>query len=478
MELNQKMPSDNSSVQPETVNTPQSPNGPKLKIISILLLLLIIVTGTVVITLNSKLKTQTKSSNKDQKLTQTPTNTPLSGISIKSNAQGLIATNKGFTIISSEGIPIKNTDGQPKFFLPPGMNLDYFQKFTDYYSTMVYRNKIELDNEGKIFFIGAKEIETASKQNSIYEWVIESIQNPTPFFTNPDGKKIVGFTLSPDKEAIAIIALTRTEKELYEDPNGKSLSRNDYADRVKQFEEEQKQILIYNRKSGQLLRIIKAKERVNSFVWKNNILFVIETSSYRAFDVNSDIQLYEAEDSGGIIFSPDGFKYMYVQELVVRNIYTGNVISKLIIPELVSPSQYKSYQDADKIFIFIGPASFSNNSKKVVFTAQSVSMKNIRFWEQDLETNKTSVLADKEILGSDAQQLNPSWRLNFTFITYNPSDESIIFPILIDSINGDVSKLLGLYTYRKSQLATLKSDPNLNIFLPRQLLFMGWYNVK
>lgn len=162
----------------------------------------------------------------------------------------------------------------------------------------------------------------------------------------------------------------------------------------------------------------------------------------------------------------------------VRDIHTGNVTSTLIIPELIHPSKYKSYQDADKFFIFIGPTGFSNDSKKVVFTAQSVSMKNIRFWEHDLETNKTSVLADKEILGSDAQKLEPSWRLNFTFVTYNPSDENIIFPILIDTINGDVTKLLGLYTYRKIQSTTLKNDLNFDIYLPRQLLFIGWYNVK
>lgn len=195
MELNQNTSKDTPSAQPIQPETRKllNLNESKLKIVRILFLFLIIITGVVIITLNLKLKTQ-------QKSTRMPTNTQSSSVNIKSNAQGLIATNKGLMIISSEGIPLNNTNNQPKFFLPPGMTLDYFQKFTDYYSTMVYTNKIELDNEGKIFFIGAKEIETALKQDTIYEWSVGSIQNPTPFFTNPDGKKIVAFALSPDKK--------------------------------------------------------------------------------------------------------------------------------------------------------------------------------------------------------------------------------------------------------------------------------------
>lgn len=386
---------------------------------------------------------------------------------------GVLATREGLVKISPEGELEKDNNDKIEIIVPPWTKTDKV-------------SSLRLLKNGQVVFTTRSEDSLKYKKNVVYSWNIDSSDPAKDFFTVKESKKIGPFAISPDSKQIALISYTRSGSELYE--GLENLSQEELkkllVEREKQFQDELRTISIYDLSSGSLTKSLKKKlldspsRRTGGgkLLWNEAGLFSLDRPEITLFDT----QNWEVKDSipdvgtglgplhEHVVISPDGSKYFNPTDstLAVKKVLGGEVIAKFDAPEFIPPEQINDKSDLEKQIVFVGPAAFSSDSKKVMIQGGSVRGTNFMVWELDLATNKTKKIGDSEItsLGSTSEV-----KSFFLFLTYNPSANRIIF-----AANKGRGNEIG-----PSDLFSLKLGEQKATFIDSfeglDASFLGWY---
>lgn len=404
----------------------------------------------------------------------------------KKEWHGIIATKKGFVKINADGQIENGADNQPAFFLPLGTEADYAKNFGNYtFGTATFKD-LQLLPDGKLVFSGSAKQQSAAKENTIYSWLIDSKETPKALVQLPEGQKIQSFAFSPDSKSVAVIAVTRTSgTELYEGIDSKALSLQEqlkiYQQRVKDLQEQLRTISIYDISTTKAVNTIKlsssTRDGTTQLIWRKQGLFAKDFDKIILFNPDTGKIITESPDNPNqsMVVSSDGSKFFDIRMLTLHDTLKNKTTGQMNIPELIAPEEFKQGMDAEQYFIFLGPATFSPDSKKIALEAGSVSLNNFRIWEQNFENGKTRKLVDLNTLGLDST-LGTKLRHYVPFMTYNPTGTKLVFALYGD--NPDTYTGGGLIDVVSLDLTTLKEFRN-DFFVEmnnlRELSFLGWY---
>ena len=236
----------------------------------------------------------------------------------KGEWKGVIWTANGFIKIDSNGM-LENRQYNP--ILPKGMSSEYIHNNFTGISNLgedIFKNALQVLNDGRIVFIGSPEISTANQEDTLYSWRIGSLENPKPEFTLPNRQKIERFTYSSDNQYIALISVTLYGKNIGDIKTlPLNIAQDEFEKRAKKLSEELKIITIFDvntRKSVKMLKLDKKEALSNRLAWKGNYLYVFDIGMFRVFDMSSYEVVYTSGKSASgpigddITISPDGTK--------------------------------------------------------------------------------------------------------------------------------------------------------------------------
>lgn len=417
-----------------------------------------------------------------------PSLTPIKE-SAKKEWVGVIATNEGLIKINSQGVKGKEP------FLPPGITRDFFKSLTDYDDDR--RNKfMNLLEDGRLVFVGSREITSAPNRNTIYYWDIEGNDDPKIMLEIAEGQKIQSFAVSPDGKQLAVISVSRPEEELYEGLGNLDAAQKEktLVERAKELREQNATIFIYDLENKQLKNTLKLKNgeadrnSAGKLVWRKVGLFVLELSEINVFNPSNGEMIENIKDvawlegrlqslSETIVISPDGSKYYNSTTGEVRKIPGNQTIAKLNAPEFIPPELVNEKADLEKQIVLVGPSAFSPDSKRVIVQGGSVNLTNFMVWEINIENNTTQKLGDIDTMGI---RLHPKGQISlsgggyyFTFISYHPSGKEILFSLFAGTQHGQ--NPTDLFWLRLSEQKTNRIPISLSAFNLRDISFLGWY---
>lgn len=403
------------------------------------------------------------------------TSLPLSNINqstqspnTKGEWKGVIWAKNGFIKIDSAGM-LENQKFNPT--LPKGMSPEYiYDNFTGISNPGedIFKNAFQVLNDGRIVFIGSREISTANKEDTLYSWKVGSLENPKPEFTLTNGQKIERFTYSSDNQYIALISVTLYAKNIYEEPDAsRALPLNNV---LKKLSEELKIITIFDVNTKQpikTLKIDKDDAQSNRLAWKGNYLYVFDTAMFRVFDMSIYEVVYTSGkgESGpigdGITISPDGTKYIDVSEQLVKVIPANKNLAGFETPTNV------------------GYNAFSLDSKKLLVqkTKDNSQLLGdvVAFGEVDLEAGKLKMIGTFESL-IDGLKLGASkevWGYFPPMAIYNPAGDVVIFTMDTQG-SGNVYST-DIYAIHLGETKAKGNNLKISLGTARDVAFMGWY---
>jgi len=318
---------------------------------------------------------------------------------------GLIAGEAGLLEIIPEQEDV-NYLQQQQSFLPPGVPVTFWKSLADYAHEDRKRFVVTLD-DGRIVFIGSPEISTAPDQNTLYSWSVDSKENPVPFVRIANSHKIKFFTLSPNKQKVALVAITRSEEEIY---NGLDNLNSDEQlaavhKRVADLENELRTIFIYETSSSERTKTLKigpdqaldpkkglTEYEIKRLIWNQAGLFVVPLFAEAVLlDPEKEQTLATLKGNyrrESIRISPDGQYYIW-NDLVVKNTLTGEIAAQ------ISLDDFKQKYD----IIALGPYIFSPDSKKVAaIVASDPTYDDFVVFETNIETGNTERIGGVENL--------------------------------------------------------------------------------
>ena len=411
---------------------------------------------------------------------------------------GLFADERGFLKIDPQTEDIYDDYLQQQPFLPPGVSLDFWESLADAHEKR--ERFLEVLEDGRIIFIGSPEIPTAPEENTLYVWSIDSNEEPTPLVRIFENRKVQFFTFSPDKKEAAIVAITKTEEQIYEDEGllnlGKEKRLEEIQKRIVTLQDEQRTILVYDVRSNRLVKTLKvgpeipssqergtADYKIRRLVWNESGLFAIPFFADFAESVLLDPRkdqvlatLKVGYDSRNIQISPDG-RYYLGDDLVVRNTLTGTQIAR------VSLDDFKPRYE----IISLGPYAFSPDSKKVtVMVASSPIHEDFSILETDINTNETKRVGGTESLESvwGSQEKIDLLKVRFIFSSMFYDREGGTYLIIL---GYEDPKSYG-YAPQLSLIKLLSKEERSKVFdLPalmekgpgaRIVKFIGWYEER
>ena len=400
--------------------------------------------------------------------------------SVKKERVGIVETKKGLVKLSPQGILQRDSSSKVKAVIPP------WSKALDE-GVAVPRDLLQ---DGQIVFTGSPKIPSATKEHILYSWTVDSSAPPTSLLELSNGQKIQTFAVSPDRSKIAIISVTRTQEEIYEDQSLKDIPVEEVKkiieERNKQLEQELATISIYDHQRRELVNTIKLKlvegkprESADKLVWKPTGLFVLGLWEITLFNPKDGQTIDTIRDegragaaplSGSIIISSDGSKYYdpVVATLAVRKIPGGEIIGKVDAPEAIGKERVDEKTDLKNRFGWVGPSVFSQDSKKLLIQMRSIDQTNFMIWELDLESGKTQKIGDSEILKFQAIPVDQLKSL-FLFMAYSPTADRIIFATNYPA--GDKTGTAGIFQLKRGeQIAEL-----IDLFGGLNVFFLGWY---
>lgn len=405
----------------------------------------------------------------------------------KKEWKGVITTNKGFIEINSKGAVFKK-DNQVISTLPPGMRIDYLEAFTGYGNSGedIFKNSIQLLENGDLAFIGSYNVSTALDQNSIYTWRIGSLENPKVLFSLVKDQKINRFTISPDKNQIAIISASVDEKDLYGDTRDiksvpTAMLLKEFEAKNKKWFEERRVVSIYNLESKQLVKKLQVEvgDDFSRLVWKGNYLFVFSAAKFWIFDLSNYSIIYQGTESGlgqigdNVVIAPDGSKFINLPEQVVTLLPSKDKGIGFIDFTLVDYNAFSL--DSKKMLVqkpkLIAGSNFINGVDKlgeVIFENNSAEIKSLGSFD--------SLIDLPSLVSREDLKQNSSYReqgFDLSFIVYNPSADFIIFPVIA---SGDHYILVDLYSLKIGDTkASGNSLTGFDIGTLRDIAFIGWY---
>lgn len=395
--------------------------------------------------------------------------------SAKGEWKGIIWAENGFIKIDSNGM-LENQKFNP--VLPKGMSPEYIDYNFTGISNLgddIFKNAFQVLNDGRIIFIGSREISTADKEDTLYSWKIGSLENPKPEFTLENGQKVERFIYSPDNKYIALISVTLYAKNIYEElgdikTTSLKIVQVEIEKRDKKLSEELKIITIFDvntKKPIKILKIDKKDEQSNRLAWKGNYLYVFDNFMFRVFDMSTYEVVYTSGKSGtgpigdGIIISPDGTKYIDVSGQLVKVIPTNeNLIS------------FETSTDV---------SAFSLDSKKLLVEKTTVygqapgDVDVVAFGEVDLEAGKLKMIGAFESL-IDGLKLGASkevWGYFAPMAVYNPAGDVVIFTM--DTQGSGTVYSTDIYALHIGETKAKGNNLKISLGTARDVAFMGWY---
>lgn len=370
---------------------------------------------------------------------------------------GLLATRDGLAKINSQGQLEKDSRLKAKTFVPPGFVADRL-------------GALKLLQNGSV-------VSLESEANTIYTWGIATPQDPPkPFFAVSENKKIASFAISPDNKQIAIISVTATDAQL---------------------QEELRTVSIYEIPTGKVAKTLKLKllstpasrTGAGKLLWNKAGLFVLDESEITLFnpdewqiaDIIPDIETGAGPLRKYILISPDGSKYYNPLDpsLAIKKIPGGEILGKVDAPEIISLKEINEKTDKENRFIWVGPAVFSDDSKKLLIQMRSINQNNFMIWEFDTETGNTQQIGNSNILdfGLMPKEKNVvGVKSFFLFLAYSPLGDKIIFAANYPTLDHiDSTDLYQLKRgQQKADFIDFFSAPTIRS-AGSDVSFLGWY---
>lgn len=256
-----------------------------------------------------------------------------------------------------------------------------------------------------------------------------------------------------------------------------------------QLLEELRTIRIYDTKTGKVLRTIQKEWRSLSsrkvyggrLIWNKTGLFVIDRPEILVFNSQNWQIIATIPDKAvspilslvhTILISPDGTKYFVPETGEIREILGNELIGIIDIPELAEipfPST----------IVWVGPVSFSRDSKKVLAQYRSSGQSNFVILEFNTETKETRTIGDSSLirlLPYEQEILREELKSTFYFITYSPDGEGIIFSSNLPTLEKKSSTDL-FWLKLEEQKAELRAsfETSTRLFGGQDVYFFGWY---
>ena len=380
---------------------------------------------------------------------------------------GILWAQKGFIKINTQGQVEKDTTGNATFFLPPGMKAEYiYNNFTGISNNGedIFKNALQLLDNGRLVFIGSPEIKTAIKRNTLYSWQIGSQEYPKPIFELNNGKKIHRFTFSPSKEKVAIVSITKDEMEV-------SLETKDaFQSSLENLRKELGTVNIYNISTNQQLKSIefeKQSEGGSRLAWKGKYLYFFKNRGFWVFDLDKEETIYTESstqcESDRVVISQDGTKFTCVLDQLVKTVPSKENLVKFEVPTYVS---YNAF-------------SFDSKKLLVAKTKDNTSLLSDidALGELNLNTGKINIIGKLEFLIEDLHLDRSKEESGYylPFAVYNPTGDFVIFTI--DKHGSNYVNSTDIYYFHLEDSKTKVNNLKIDLATPRDVAFIGWYKI-
>jgi len=372
---------------------------------------------------------------------------------------GVLETTGGIFILTSTGSISK--DAKHNLLIIPAPWTNIIQK-----NIAVSRT---LTRDGSIFFVGNSEIADAPSSNTIYKWHYQQPHKIATVLSVEDIYTVTSFAIDPTESLIAI--------------SGMNDSLESDTANVTKTPEELRRIYIYDLKTHTKLSSIQLPEAENSdnrvnpvwLRWKEKGLFVFDRVQDQVVVYNfpsqsviariPNIHTSTEELLTSIVLDSKGEYYYNPASLTVHLVKDNSEVARLYSPEIDEGE-----------FIWVGPATFAQNSDKILIQLRNIDQTNFQLYDLDFVKDTTQKIVDKETFRG-VNLADPQTN-SFLFLTYDSEGDDIYFAAT--SSFYDMMETIDIYQLKKGNtyanlLYEFRRGREFDNMLTMFMSFYGWY---